>query len=472
MQALSNAQPLPQRYWLLFALAALSFLPTLRFYYVGEEAIFPIISHEMWQSGTWLKQYLFGVDQMHNPLFNWLIMPFSALAGWEHVLTVTRILAIAATLLTALTLAWLAQRLFRDRIFAAFAALAYLTMADVLLYHGWLGYVDPLFAMFIFAAISTLWVGVHEQRVGLVAMAGILLTCAFLSKALTAYIFFGTAVFVLLFNARQRSFLLRWPVLLILTATFIAPKIWYGFIPSGHSQGNRMFAEILYKMDFQGVSDYLLRLVAYPVEILVWLSPVAGLALYFVLRKRGWKGAGEEHRLFMVACWMLLLCFLPYWLSPKGGMRYLMPIFPLLGLMCARIIWLSGEAARATTRKWIVGAIIFKLVVALAIFPYYQHVYRGENYALAARDILQRTQGHPLYITDSSSAGLSIGGYINIARPDQAAIVAPPPDWKDGFVVALVADAELGQVSQRYQLAAEERFLLCRGSACAQDTTP
>ncbi len=469
-----DTQTFSNRYWLLFALAALSFLPTLGFYYVGEEAIFPIISLEMWQSGTWLKQYLFGADQMHNPLFNWLIMPFSALAGWEHVLIVTRMLTITATLLTALTLAWLAQRLFHDRVFAAFAALAYLTMADVLLYHGWLSYVDPLFAMFIFAAISILWVGVHEHRMGLVAVAGILLTCAFLSKALTAYIFFGTAVFVLLFNAQQRSFLLRWPVLLILATTLFVPKIWYGFIPSGPSQGSRMFAELLYKMDFQGVSDYLIRLVAYPVEILIWLSPVAGLALYFVLRKRESKGAGEEHRLFMIACWMLLLCFLPYWLSPKGGMRYLMPIFPLLGLICARVIWLSGEAARATTGKWIVGAIVFKLVVALAIFPYYQHVYRGENYALAARDILQHTQGHPLYITDSSSAGLSIGGYINMARPSQPAIVTPPLDWQDGFVLALTADVELGQVSHRYPLAAEERYLLCRGTACAvtQSQTP
>lgn len=60
-------------------------------------------------------------------------------------------MALAATVGTGLTLAWLANELYRDVAFAAFAALIYLTLADVFFYRGWLAYVDPLFAFFVFA---------------------------------------------------------------------------------------------------------------------------------------------------------------------------------------------------------------------------------------------------------------------------------------------------------------------------------
>lgn len=453
-------------FWWLFALAALSFLPALNFYYVGEEAIFPITSLEMWQHGTWLKQYLYGMDVQHNPMFNWLIMLLSALAGWEHVLIVTRALTICATLAVGLLLAWLAQHLFRDKTFAAFAAVAYLTMADMLLYHGWLSYVDPLFAMFIFAAISALWIGVLERRTGLLLAASTLLTCAFLSKALTAYVFYGAALFVLLFDARQRAFLLRWPALLIHAVTFAAPLAWFALIPGGHAQSGRMFAEILYKLAFPEMTAYLTRLVMYPVEILIWLSPIMLLALYFWLLKRNRKDEVEGQRLFRVACWITLLNFLPYWLSPQGGMRYLLPIYPLLALVAARIVWQSGEAAIAMGRKWMIGALVLKFIVALAVFPYYQEHYRGKNYDDAAADILMQANGYPLYSADVSASGLSVTAYLDQRRYPATALQWPPAQWQSGYVLALSADAALGEVYRKYQLGGDELYLLCRGEAC------
>ena len=102
-----------QRTRLLLLLAALSFAPALAFYYVGEEAIFPITSLEMWHQREWIQQPLFGGSLMHNPLYNWLIIPFAALIGWEYMLPVARALTIAATLGTAAVLAWLAARLSR-----------------------------------------------------------------------------------------------------------------------------------------------------------------------------------------------------------------------------------------------------------------------------------------------------------------------------------------------------------------------
>lgn len=462
-----DAQTRP--WWILFLIAAASFIPAVGYYYVGEEAIFPIVSQEMWEQGTWLKQYLYGLDQMHNPLFNWLIMPFAALAGWEHVLAVARILTISATLATALTLAWLAQRLFQDKRFAAFAALGYICMADLLLYHGWLSYVDPLFALFTFAAIATLWVGAHERRVALVVLSGVLLTCAFLSKALTAYIFYGGALFVLLFEAGQRRFLLHWRTLPVLAVAFCGLFIWYALIPNGAAQQQRMFAELTHKFASPSLAEYLARLVAFPLEVLLWLSPLALLALYLWLRKRNRAETIPAQRvLFLTACGIALLNFLPYWISPRGGMRYLMPLYPLFALVAARIVWRSGEAALALARKWIVAVLVLKFAAALLVFPWYQSHYRGENYDAAAADILTLTQGAPLYTVDVSSAGLNVTAYLNRRRLPATALQWPPQQWSSGFVIARSADAALGSVYKRYRLGGDELYLLCRGAACTR----
>ena len=462
-----------KRYWLLFALAALSFLPTLLFYYVGEEAIFPLVSQEMWERGFWLKQSLFGVDLKHNPLFNWMIMPISALFGWQHVLIITRTLAIASTLITALTLAWMAGRLFQNKTFGIFAALGYITMIDVLLYHGWLGYVDPNYAMFIFTAIATLWVAVREQRTSLLALSCVLLTCAFLSKALTAYIFYGGVLFVLLFDKQQRHFLLHWRNLPIILLAYTGPLLWYAAIPDGMAQGTRMFNELTDKFVSPSLFEYVTgRLLGYPAEILIWLSPLPLLAIYFWLRKRYQKETSATHQLlFVSACWMLLLNFLPYWTSPRGGMRYLMPIYPLFALVAARIIWQSGEAALAVAGKWIVAALALKFAVALVIFPYYQHHYRGANYAEAASDIVAISKGYPLYAKTPSAHGLSVSAYINRQRYPQAVLLWPPADWTDGFLVAVPELVESDTVYKEYTLGADKLYLLCRGSACTRPKT-
>lgn len=467
MLALNKLTVDEKRYWLLFAIATLSFLPTLFFYYVGEEGIFPMVAQEMWQRGIWLKQYMYGVDMQHNPLFNWLIMVFSALFGWEHVLTVTRTLAVSSTLVTALTLAWMAGRLFQDKTFAVFAALCYLTMADVLLYHGWLCYVDPNYAMFIFAAIATLWVSVREQRISLLILSGVLINCAFLSKALTAYIFFGGILFVLLFERQQRHFLLHWRSLLILLITYSGPFIWYAIIPDGMSQGKRMFDELTHKFASPTLLEYANKLIGFPIEVLIWLAPVTLLAIYFWLRKYHQKETSATHQLlFISACWMFLLNFLPYWTSPRGGMRYLMPIYPILALIASRIIWQSGETALTLARKWIVAALVFKLMASLILFPYYQSHYRGQNYDETAADILVLTKGQSLYTANSSAAGLSVTAYINKRRVPAPVLQLPPTNLESGFIIGLTADEALGKVYKQYRLGGDDMYLLCRGDAC------
>lgn len=475
----------PPSFRLLLIAAALSFLTAFNHFCIGEEAIFPITSMEMWQDGVWLKQYLFGGDVQHNPLFNWLIIAFSNLFGWTHTLGVARGLTICATLATASVLAWLTWRLFRERSFAAFAALIYLTFEDVLMYHGWLAYVDPLFALFIFTSIAALWIACAEQRAALLWVAAIALTCAFLTKAYTAYVFYGAALLVLARTGAHRKLLFGRLSLAAHAAMLFAPLLWFALIPAGQEQSGRMFKEILSKLTPPDIAGYLTKLALYPMEIWSGLLPAGILAIYFALRGRikiGETQPGHVRDALLITA----LNFLPYWLAPQSGVRYLLPIYPLFALIAARLIWRAGDSAIRTTRRWLAITIALNFVLGLIVIPYYQHKYRGENYALAAADIVSLTRGQPLYNVDVTTNGMNVTFYINQLRYPQHALQYPPrefnPDFslgegralaravpatgQSGFVIAMPADARIGTLVKEYQLGGDKLYLLCRGSAC------
>jgi 4-amino-4-deoxy-L-arabinose transferase-like glycosyltransferase len=455
-----------RNWWLLYALAAVSFLPALAFYYVGEEAIFTISSLEMWYHGEWLRQLLYGGNVMHNPLFNWLIIPLASALGWEHVLPVARVLTISATLATGGVVAWLAHALYRDATLAALAALVYVTFADVLFYRGWLAYVDPLFAFFIALSIAGLWVGCERRRARFIALAVAAVTAAFMSKAFTAYVFYGTAGFALLFTPRYRALLLApasWGLHAIGAALAAA---WLALVPANTGQATRMLAEILAKLAPDSPGAYLVKLVTYPLETVALLVPALLVAGWHLWRSRRTFDPGGDPHLHRAA-WICLLGYLPYWLAPQSGARYLLPLYPVAAFALARVLWLLGEVALRHLRWWVVGMIALKAVAVLFAFPYYQSRYRGENYAATAREIHDRTGGHPLYTTNVSASGLSVVAHLDILRLPQPPLTFPPAQWETGFVIAYDLDPKLGEVSRRYRLGGNDLYLLCRGEACA-----
>lgn len=461
--AVSSANP-ARKLWVLYAVAAAAFLPTLRFHFVGEEAIFPLVSLEMWHRGEWLRQFLFGQNLQHNPLFNWIIIVLCQLTGWEHMLVVARAVTIAATVSSGLVLAWLARRVTGDRDFSAFAAIVYLMLADVVLYRGWLAYVDPLFGFFVFASIACLWVACRERRQALLALAVAALTAGFLAKALTAYVFYGVAMLVLAWERDARRFLLSPASLAIHAAGAAAVLVWFYVLVSGDGQDTRMAREIVDKLLPDSLPGYLWKLVAYPFDTFVKLAPAGLLAAYYGWRRR--DAADHAPQAFQVAAAIVFFNYLPYWLAPQSHTRYLVPLYPLAGLVCAHLVWRARPASVAVTLRWFYGLLAVKLVFALALFPYYQKVYRGENYAEAARVILERSAGHALYNTNDSASGLSVAAYINIRRLPAPPLEHPPPRWDDGFVISYFPDDKTGRVAATFRLGGNNLYLLCRGVAC------
>lgn len=458
-----------QRTTLLLILAALSFIPTLGFYMVGEEGIYTISTLEMWHNRDWLIQTLYGINLQRPPLMNWLAVPLANLLGWTHVLIAIRLVSVIATLGMTAWLYWLCRKLFADHAFALFAALACLSLADLQLYRGWLAYTDPLFAFFTFGAMATLWVASVERHRGWLFISVMMVSCALLTKAFTAYVFYGTVIFVLLWQRSPRNFLLSPLSLLILCSTLIVPYAWFSSLPHLGDQSSSMMNEIIIKLIPENGWIYLQRLFVYPLETAFWLSPVVLLAVYLLLRRRVWQPETASAH-FRVALFITGLAILPYWLTPQGGIRYLLPVYPMVALVSARYIWRAGEPARKLAMRWFACLIAFKFIFALVLFPYYQSAYRGENYVKTAHIIVRKTAGFPLYGKDFRSTGENIIGQIDIDRLPLPPVQQPPDNWDNGFWLGPEADERIGKVAEKFVVAKDEFYLLCRGTACLTGT--
>ncbi len=458
--------PLLQRALLLYLVAALSSLGTLAFYYVGEEGLLTITSMEMWHRGDWLRLWAYGGDAQHGVFANWLIIPLATLIGWEHVLAAARAVMLCSTIATGAVVYGLLRRLGRDSGFAALAAVAYITFADILIYRGWLAYRDPLFGLLVFAAITALWIGARESRSRWFIAAGVLTLAAYLTKGITAYVFVGSAALVLLVLRDTRSALLRPAAWASAVFALVLLLGWLFLVQSGSSQALRFIMEIGAKLVPSNIVEWLWKLVAYPLETVLRLLPASGVALYLLARRPAARATLREDPVARTALWIALLGFLPYWLAPQSHFRYLLPIVPLLAIVFAALIDHGGERLRNVSFRLMWAVVAVKIVFVTIAFPQYQERYRGANYFAAAQAILERTEGHALYANDSSASGVAVTAHIDVARLPQPPLVSPPAEWSNGFVIAYAPNPQLGAVAAQYRLGGNDLYLLCRGTAC------
>ena len=449
----------------LFAIATATFVPTIGFYYVGEEAIFPISSIEMHHTGDLIRQHLYGLNTRHNPLLNWLIVPVAEMAGWQHVLAVTRAIIAAATVCTGVVTFLLARALAGDRLLALAAAVIYLTFEDVLFYRGWLAYVDPFYAMLVTTSIAALWLGAERRSRAWLAAAVVLLVAAFLAKAFTAFVFYGVAYAVLSLDAGRRRFLWSPASLALQFAAPLLVGLWLAGLPHTEGQGPRLAREILAKLVPQGALAYAQQVAGFPLKTLAHLAPAALIALWYFWR-RGMP-RGPLPAVALPAAGIVALNFLPYWLAPQSSARYLLPVLPFAAIALAGLFRAWGEDTIRMLVRWIAVVLALKLVFALWAFPLYQREYRGENYALAARDIIARAGARPVYTLSATAAGLSVVGYLDAWRYP----ATPPVRWaddsvRDALVIVGRGEASRGTLLAHYRLGNDDLYLVCLGAAC------
>lgn len=440
----------------LLILTTLSFIPTLFYYYVGEEAVYTISSIEMWQNQNFFTTMLYGGSYGRPPLFNWIMIPITLLTGWDNILIASRIVTVTATLLTGVILAWLAQQLWHNKIISWTTIILYLITADVALYRGWLSYADPLFSMFIVLSVALIWASCLRQSYIMLFTAIFIAFAAFLTKALTVYVFIGISILVLFENNHYRRFLLNPRALVIYICAILLPVIWlkYG---AESSQLNDATSRI----EFKDTAHFLLRSLKYLVEILLRTMPASLFIGYFLLYKREILLNNPAVRTSLLIAGLNLL---PFLFAGQGFARYVLPIYPFIVLPASYLVVQNTHPFNI--KKWLIVILIIESILKVFAFPYYQKTVRGKNHFQMAQEIVSKFNQYPLYIKSDTSIALSVAAYIDIIRLDHPAITSPPRDLKDGIVIAARAEDFVGQLLKPITFNGYSVYLICRGSAC------
>jgi 4-amino-4-deoxy-L-arabinose transferase-like glycosyltransferase len=459
-----NIRPSATAYWLLCGLAALSFLLTLPVQYIGQESVYPLMSYEMWFHGEYLTPSMYGVYYWRPPLYNLMIIPVAQLIGWDHMLVAARIVALTATISSALLLAWFVRRLFCNKTFAAFTALIYLTLGDVLFYRGWLCYSEAVFGLFVLMSIVFGWLALAENRYTYLAVAVLAVSAAFLSKALTAYVFYVITMIVVAYRQRRWAFLCSWKSLLLNGLALTFPLFWYRIVPAGDYQSHTMLADITSKLIPVSGGKYIKHVLTYALETLLMLLPVAGVLLYAYMRRQDlgkWRADPNVATAMIIA----LVNYLPYCLSPQSDVRYAFPLLPFIGLTISFLIFYGAPRVQQWSVKWIIAAIVLKFALGSLGFPFFHQQSRA-SFEPVAKDILRSVGNHHLYATDMSGSALSIVSRVDRLIYPKAPLTWPPAQFNDGFVISYWRDQDMGIIVKKYAVGQDEVYLRCKGTAC------
>jgi 4-amino-4-deoxy-L-arabinose transferase-like glycosyltransferase len=446
----------------LFILAITSFFLSLFLPYIGEEGVYTISSYEMWYHHHYLYATTYGLPYWRPPLFNWLIICFASIIGWEHMLVASRLVTALATIATSFMLMWLTNRLFKRAYFGLFAALIYLT-SDALFYHGWLAYSDPLFSFFVVSAISLLWVAGLEQRYVFVWLSVIALIAAFMAKALTAYVFYITSfICIVYFNGKLKSFLLKpFNILPYLLSIFF---YFFWSIASHRITARGMWIDIFSKFHTVYWIGYIQQLIVFPLEVFFRFLPASGVAIYYFVKRKYGK---IKFNLNLTLSGIILLNFIPYWLAPHTNIRYILPLYPFIALLLAIRLWHLPKRQFKIILLWLTLAILLKYI-EIVVMHYYQLYYRG-NYTQIAKQLILQTKNFPVYSNNSVATGLAVTAEI-----DRLVYPSPPLRYtqfakeEDYFVINDKTDSKLGKLYKHFKLGKQGTaiYLLCQGRAC------
>ena len=459
----------PARYWLLSAAAVLALLCWLPHPYYGEEPVYAITTVETWWHGSWLSPVQLGSQYGRTPFLNWVAMLGVWLLGWDHLLLALRLIAALSTLGMAAMAAFFAYHLSRDRLLAAFTTACFLT-GDLLTQRGWMAYSDPLFSLAIFGSILCLWLAVERRSPAFLVLAGIAISAGFLTKALTAYGFYGAAGLVLLLRHENRRFLLSPASLAIHAAILGFVPLWI-FAIGGWSSNARLFTDIADRANTGGLGHFLGSVLSYWGEMVLRLLPVSALVLALAIRPRlGSREAGEIAppcpAWSITLRWILLLGALPYLVTADNHPRHLMPLYPIFAIVVAELALRRGQRLLAPLHAALIAWIVVTIPVALVISPWISTRQHG-NSAKVAAEIDALTKGQPVYTGDGGSETLAVIAHLDVLRLPAEPIGTGPRQARDGFFLFRVPAPEwAGKEVASFSLGRMPLGLLCRGSAC------
>lgn len=430
-------------------------LPVMQ--YVGEEGLMALKSYEMFVRDDWLRSSIFGMVWPHSVLWHWPVIVISNIIGWVHVDIAVRLVSVIASWLTALSAGLMARWLFNQRYAGWLAALVYLSMGEVAFWYGWLGYVDATFGLFIFTAIATLWRAIATGRFGWFFASLLLISLAFLTKNITAYALYGASGLLLLWRLKQWQLLKR-P--LFLSAGLMAlsvPMAWQSLVvPAGENTATTTAHDVLRNFAGYGLWAYLKHWLTLPLIFLFRALPVSLLLVWLWLRR---KFHFKKNPTIATLSLLLLICFLPFWISAGATPRYLVPLYGLVALLLTGLLLQLDPIQLRQSVVLMALIVLVKIPYSLGILPYIKDWRPQRDVKIVAHEIIQQTLNAPLRTQDDVATGLAIAAYIDVWRQQR-----PPIRWYDGkesgvYILAEVETPGFGQLIKTWRLRGDHIYL-------------
>jgi fumarate reductase subunit D len=298
-------------------------------------------------------------------------------------------------------------------------------------------------------------------------VAAVCVFAAFLTKALTAYVFVGVAWLAVVARHREaRSTLFKPTALLSYLAALAAPLAWFHFNHSAGfagQEGGAMVGDISQKLLPPSLTAWLEQLATFPLETFCRFLPLSALAVYAAARapRAAQSGGGSWES---TLGWVALINFLPYWLAPQSSIRYILPLYPLIAFYIA-ILLAACDARMDRLVTYAVAATIALKCIGLVVFPLYQAKHRGDAH-FVAEGLAALAGASRIYTDDSTSAGLSVVANIDSLRWPAAPVTVQPSGAAEGWLLSRDSNHPHTRLVKVIELGKERLMFLCIGRTC------
>ncbi len=357
-------------FWLLALSAAAICFPRLAAMPMrGEETRWAEVAREMRATGDWIVPRQQGQPVLSRPPLGSYAIAAASRALGDSSLSAVRLPSAIATWLTALLIYGYGRR-FLSRLGALAAALAFLTMGQVLPLSR-LGESEALFTLLVSGSLLVWHWGYSRGWPALAVWMPpyALAALAMLTKGVQGPAYFVTPVCGYLILRRDwrmlcsGAHLAGLAVFAVLLGAWLVP-FWQVLGPEAVKQ--IWTSDVAMHWEDAGWGRFFAHLALYPLEILICTLPWSPLLLAYLRRDfRRAIGAAVGAVAFLSVA--LAVTFPTCWLVPGGKSRYFMPLYPclaiLMGLVVERVF--SPAASPALERAW---RVMVRCSLAAALF--------------------------------------------------------------------------------------------------------
>lgn len=304
---------------------------------VQDEPIRALVTKEMQISGNYIVPTTNGESYYNKPpLYNWIIAATLKIAPHENEFWFRFPSIVAYLIFSFLIFLFAAPHLGRTA--AMYAAFFNLTYGAWLFYGSLLGYIDNVFSLVVFAAIISIYHGIHNHNYKYLFYFSYLLTAiGFLCKGMPAIVFQGLTLMSALIMERKWKMLFSIQHLAGIVLFILLTGSYYYLYAQQHDP-TELFRTLWSESSKRTVAEKstwqsIRYIFVFPIQEFTDLLPWT-LLLPFLLHKKSIAYI-RENRFLRFSTVILVVNIIPYWLSPDTQARYVEMLYPLLFYLLA-----------------------------------------------------------------------------------------------------------------------------------------